>query len=63
MVRQEVVADLERTKKELKGSIQRKEKDPYGFFSKLDNEQSLLQRFIKLSRKFNPWLREWKKSL
>merc|ERR1711902_422135 len=46
-VAQEAVADLERTKKELEGNIQRKEKDASGLFSKLDDEQSLVAKVQK----------------
>merc|ERR1712083_1183147 len=49
-IMQETVSELERSKKELEGTIVRKEKDLGGLSSKLDDEQSLvgkLQKAIK----------------
>merc|ERR1712053_10649 len=43
----ESVADLERSKKELEGTIQRKEKDASSLFSKLDDEQALVAKVQK----------------
>ena len=44
---QDTVMDLERTKKEMEAVIQRKDKDGTGFFSKLEDEQSLVGRVQK----------------
>merc|ERR1712083_308183 len=44
---QEMVADLERDKKELEMSIGRKEKDTAALSSKLDDEQSLVSKIQK----------------
>jgi myosin heavy chain 6/7 len=46
-VTQEMVLDLERTKKELESIIQRKEKDISGLFVKLEDEQSLVAKVQK----------------
>merc|ERR1719245_3019015 len=44
---QDLVAELERAKKEIEGSIARKEKDIGGLASKLDDEQSLVAKMQK----------------
>merc|ERR1712142_1037638 len=44
---QEMVADLERAKRELEGAIARKEKDIGGVAAKLDDEQSLVAKMQK----------------
>merc|ERR1711936_1513692 len=44
---QEVVADLERTKKDAENTISRKEKDYSALLSKLDDEQSLVAKIQK----------------
>merc|ERR1719431_1822631 len=44
---QDLVAELERAKKEIDGSIARKEKDIGGLASKLDDEQSLVAKMQK----------------
>merc|ERR1712061_945572 len=46
-VTQESVCDLERARKELEGTIERKEKDAGGLLSKLDDEQSLVAKVQK----------------
>merc|ERR1712186_187964 len=46
-VTQETVVDLEGAKKELEGTIERKEKDAGGLLSKLDDEQSLVAKVQK----------------
>ena len=46
-VTQEMVLDLERTKKELESVIQRKEKDTSALFVKLEDEQSLVAKVQK----------------
>ncbi len=46
-VTQEMVLDLERTRKEMEGVIQRKEKDISGLFVKLEDEQSLVAKMQK----------------
>merc|ERR1712098_1010290 len=46
-IMQETVSELERTKKELEGTIVRKEKDLGGLSSKLDDEQSLVAKLQK----------------
>merc|ERR1712045_574988 len=46
-VLQESVADLERARKELEATIQRKEKDASGLMAKLDDEQSLVSKVQK----------------
>ena len=46
-VTQESVCDLERARKELEATIERKEKDAGGLLSKLDDEQSLVAKVQK----------------
>jgi hypothetical protein len=46
-VTQEIVLDLERTRKEMEGLIQRKEKDISSLFVKLEDEQSLVAKVQK----------------
>ena len=46
-VTQETVCDLERARKELEATIERKEKDAGGLLSKLDDEQSLVAKVQK----------------
>merc|ERR1719189_124993 len=62
-VTQETVSDLERTKKELEGNIQRKEKDLSGLGSKLDDEQSLVGKVQKSIKEIQGRVEEMEEEL
>ena len=62
-ITQEIVADLERAKKEFEAAIMKKEKDSTGLFSKLEDEQGLVARVQKSIKEFQARVEEMEEEL
>merc|ERR1712158_286740 len=60
---QETVSEIERSKKELEGAIQRKEKDLTGLSSKLDDEQQLVGKVQKAIKEVQSRVEELEEEL
>merc|ERR1711872_336093 len=60
---QDMVADLERSKREIENTIARKEKDMGAISSKLDDEQSLVAKMQKSIKEFQGRVEEMEEEL